>query len=131
MRRTGEWKDYLARRRLDPAFKVRKTVSRAIRMHVGKGTRSKRTEELSGCSMKFLVSHIESTFCRGMAWENYGTGWHIDHIIPLSRWNLKDTRQSRLAFNWTNLQALSAKANLEKRDKLTLPQMSLLLEANE
>ena len=44
-----------------------------------------------GCSVADLKKHLESKFDPGMTWDNYGRdGWHIDHIIPLAKFNLQE-----------------------------------------
>lgn len=40
-----------------------------------------------GCSIEFLKSYLESKFTGNMSWENQGE-WYIDHIKPLSSFNL-------------------------------------------
>jgi len=45
-----------------------------------------------GCSIPELKIWIEQQFKPGMTWENYGE-WHIDHIIPLSKFDLTDRKQ--------------------------------------
>ena len=62
-----------------------------------------------------------------MNWGNYGTYWHIDHIIPVSRFDLSDAHQQEQAFNYNNTRPLEAKANISKRDKLTEPQFKILI----
>lgn len=47
--------------------------------------------------------------------------WHIDHVIPLSKFNLEKEEDIYLAFNWRNTMPLSAKDNLSKNNKI-LPQ---------
>jgi 5-methylcytosine-specific restriction endonuclease McrA len=53
-----------------------------------------------------------------MSWDNYGTYWHIDHIIPCSNFDFSDPIQQKECFNYTNLQPLEAKANIKKSNKM-------------
>lgn len=71
-----------------------------------------------GCSIEELKIYLESKFQPGMSWDNYGYyGWHIDHIKPLSSFNLTNRNQLLEACHYTNLQPLWAKDNLSKNDK--------------
>jgi hypothetical protein len=69
-----------------------------------------------GCSIEEFRIYLESKFQEGMSWDNYGRdGWHMDHILPLCRFDLSDEVQLKKACHYTNLQPLWAKDNLEKR----------------
>lgn len=75
--------------------------------------------ELVGCSYLELRKIIEDKFVEGMTWDNWTVnGWHIDHIMPLSSFNLYDSDQLKEACSYQNLQPLWAKDNLSKSDKL-------------
>jgi hypothetical protein len=80
-----------------------------------------------GCTTKEFAKHLESKFNNGMTWDNYGTHWHVDHIIPCAAFDHSDLRQIKQCWHWTNMQPLIAKDNIMKSDKLTEPQMQLLL----
>jgi hypothetical protein len=68
-----------------------------------------------GCSLEELRSYLESKFSDGMSWDNYGIkGWHIDHIRPLSKFDLKDREQFLTACHFTNLQPMWAADNIRK-----------------
>lgn len=68
-----------------------------------------------GCSVDELKSYLESKFQPGMSWDNWTIdGWHVDHIIPLAKFDLTDRRQFLTAVNYKNLQPLWAKDNLSK-----------------
>jgi len=75
--------------------------------------KTEKTIRLIGCSSKFLKEHIQKLFKTGMTWDNYGT-WHIDHIKPLSKFDLTKLEQRYEAFNYINLQPLWAIENLKK-----------------
>lgn len=70
-----------------------------------------------GCSIDELKKHLESLFKPGMTWDNYGK-WHIDHIKPLSSYNLTDLNEFKIACHHTNLQPLWAKDNIRKSSKI-------------
>jgi hypothetical protein len=71
-----------------------------------------------GCSIDELKVYLESKFKPGMSWENHGFyGWHIDHIKPLSSFDLTNKEQLLQAVHYTNLQPLWAKDNLSKANK--------------
>jgi hypothetical protein len=76
-----------------------------------------RTFDLIGCSVGFLVKHLERQFLPGMSWDNASL-WHIDHKQPIASFDLTDSEQQRACFHYSNLQPLWWHINLRvKRDK--------------
>lgn len=74
-----------------------------------------------GCSVDFLKQYLESQFTEGMTWENWGKGhgkWQIDHIVPMSAFDLTDRQQVLLACHYGNLQPLWFEDNERKLDKI-------------
>lgn len=66
-----------------------------------------------GCTVSDLKTWLEVQFQPGMCWANYGA-WHIDHVLPLSSFDLTDRKQVLVACNWMNLQPLWAADNIRK-----------------
>ena len=91
------------------------------------GVNSRNHSNIVGCTKVKFVKHMESKFTVRMTWENYGSYWHLDHIIPVSSFDLADPEQCKQANHWTNLQPLEASKNLSKSNTMTQPQMSLML----
>lgn len=102
-----------------PSFAMAKRLRSRLRkaMDAGSARKAKSTFVLVGCSPDELKNHIESQFLDGMTWENSGK-WHIDHIIPLARFDLQDEEQQRAAFHYTNLRPLWAADNIKKGKKV-------------
>jgi hypothetical protein len=79
--------------------------------------KSAHTMELIGCSIDHLITHLEKQFKTGMTWDNYGQ-WHVDHIKPLTSFNLDEPEQQRCACHYTNLQPLWADENKSKGNRI-------------
>lgn len=74
-----------------------------------------KTINILGYSPLQFKIHLESLFIDDMSWDNYGK-WHIDHIIPLSKFD-KNT-PIHIVNALSNIQPLWAKTNLSKGNKL-------------
>ena len=48
-----------------------------------------------------------------MNWQNYGT-WHVDHIKPVKKFDLRIEKERQKCFHYSNLQPLWAKENMKK-----------------
>lgn len=94
---------------------LRASFLQAIRLY--KGQKHTSIKVLIGCNIDKLRSHLQSKFKDGMSWENREK-WHIDHIIPCSRFDLTDIEQQKICFHYSNLQPLWAKENLSKGNKI-------------
>jgi hypothetical protein len=73
-----------------------------------------------GCSIKELKIHLESQFLEDMTWSNHGNGpgkWTIDHIEPVSKFDLSKETDRLKCFYYTNLRPLWWEDNI-KRSKL-------------
>lgn len=101
------------RKEVDVNFRIscnlRRRLNHAIRGTVKSGSSVKDL----GCSVEELKQYLESRFQLDMTWDNYGE-WHIDHIKPLSLFDLTDRKQFLEAVHYTNLQPLWAKDNMRK-----------------
>jgi len=107
------------RRSIDPTYKLitnqRTRITGILKKH-----KTDKTLDLLGCSAQFLRTYLDSKFSEGMTWDNYGKhGWHVDHIIPCSSFDLTDIEQQKICFHYTNLQPLWAIDNLKKSNKLS------------
>ncbi len=129
--------DYLPRRRElsklrraeNPTRKMIENCRSRIR-HIlkrEKVTKTQNTFKFIGCTAEFFRTFLEWQFTSEMNWSNYGTCWTVDHIIPISYFNLHNPDHSRIAFNYSNCRPLHADKNSEKNDTLPGPHQPWLL----
>jgi hypothetical protein len=102
-----EWyREYKKKReKIDPQFKLCNKLRTRLWYALKKQKPKIGLLKLMGCSSLELKTYIESKFQPGMTWDNYGE-WEIDHILPLSRFDLTDENQVLKACHYTNLQPL-------------------------
>ena len=67
--------------------------------------------ELLGCTSQELKKHLAKQFKPEMNWENYGTYWEVDHIIPISRFDVSIRSERNKANHYPNLQPLEGDIN--------------------
>lgn len=110
------WRERMAN---EPQVRLARALRTRLNMAISREYRAGSAVRDLGCSIAELCGHLEAQFLPGMSWENYGPrGWHIDHIVPLSSFDLTDRGQLLVACNFENLRPLWAADNLSKGAKL-------------
>ena len=116
-----------------PSARLNRRMSNAIGKTLRGEKAGRRWESLVGYTLEDLFMHIESKFACGMTWDNYGrNGWHIDHILPLSRFNITCAEDPDFKRAWalSNLQPMWEAENIRKSNKIEKPfQPSLAIGA--
>ena len=103
----------------DLNFRLRMLLRGRIRsvMKTKNAKKNSQVYDLLSCSLESFKKHMENQFSSGMSWSNIGK-WHIDHIYPLSKFDLTKLEEQKKAFHYTNMQPLWAKDNLQKSSKI-------------
>lgn len=72
-----------------------------------------------GCSIEKFKDYLQTQFTPGMTWDNWTKdGWHIDHKVPLSKFNLADPHELQIACHYSNLQPMWASDNMRKGNRI-------------
>ena len=101
----------------DPNFRLACALRTRLRKAIHNGQKTGSAVRDLGCSISAFRLYIESQFEPGMSWDNYGK-WHLDHVMPISSFDLTDRMQFLEACNWLNYQPLWALDNIIKSDKV-------------
>jgi len=104
----------------EPLEKFKRTIRSRIISALN--NKQKHTVEYLGCSIDNYLKWLNCNE-NNYTLKNRGSEWHIDHIIPLSRFNLENEEEQLIAFNWRNTMPLSVKENLSKHNKIIKPQI--------
>jgi hypothetical protein len=110
-----------AKKATDPQFAallmMRKLVARTCERIKQSRKQNTRTTQILGYTALEFKAHMERQFVAGMNWLNHGE-WHVDHIIPLSSFNLLDESERKIANGLANLMPIWAKDNFKKSDSV-------------
>jgi len=104
----------------EPLEKLKRSIRRRI-WDAFDCKKEKHTIEYLGCDSKTYLQWILK-YNENYTIKNRGI-WHIDHVIPLSHFNLENPDEQLIAFNWRNTMPLSAKENLAKNRRIILSQI--------
>jgi len=106
------------RRKIDPFFRLRSNLGKRIYKLINIRKDRKSYKEFIGCSIQEVRDWIEYNFYGDMSWDNYGSVWHIDHVIPCTKFNIENDTEIKVCCNWSNLQPLLSKHNISKNNSL-------------
>lgn len=111
-----------ARKRLaeNLSLRIGQNINRSLRRILARKQITSRSNaaRLLGCSIEALRRHLEKMFTKEMSWKNYGKTWEIDHILPLSAFDLSVPNQLSLVCHFTNLRPLQIGKNRRKGNRL-------------
>ena len=101
----------------EPTEKFKRYIRTRIYNCLRNKNKTKHSVEYLGCSpdeyFKWIFEYNNTCYL-----ENHGKEWHIDHVIPISKFDLDSEDQQLLAFNWRNTMPLSCQENLSKNNKI-------------
>jgi hypothetical protein len=115
----------------DPMYRLNSNIRRSIWESLKTNNLSKNGrhwETLVNFTLQELKLHLETQFDSNMNWENHGSDWHLDHIIPLSSLTFDSEEHENFKLLWSlgNLQPLFGPENLSKSKKILINFKSLL-----
>jgi len=105
------------RKKKDPYYKIRRNISSLLNNYLKKNINTKNT---IGYNTKEIKEHLEKQFDENMSWNNYGSYWQIDHIIPQSLYDFSNDLETKKCWNINNLRPLEKKENNKKSNSLDI-----------
>ena len=111
-------KKFLKRLKTDIMFRMRHQLRSRLLKLLKSTPKQNSMINYIGCTFEFLKEYIEKQFVNGMTWENRGTYWELDHIIPCRAFDFRVDEQVKKCFHYSNLKPILKTENRQKSDFL-------------
>jgi len=98
-------------------YRLKKSIAARLRSVI---TKNDSTMNYIGCNIQYLREWFEYNFTSEMNWDNYGSYWSIDHIIPVSKFDLTDEKENLKCWNWSNLMPVQLLKKVDKNHNQNL-----------
>jgi len=104
------------RRKEDPLYRLTLNMRCALHKSLKSAQLKKnnRTFKYISCSPSFLLDRLE----RQRKERGLDEDYHIDHMLPIDSFDLKDAEELRRCWHWSNLQSLDPEDNLRKSNNI-------------
>jgi hypothetical protein len=105
-------------------YRIKKSLAARLRNVLNKNNT---TMNYIGCNIQYFREWLEFNFTSDMNWDNYGSFWSIDHIIPVCKFNLTDETEKYQCWNWSNMMPVTIKYNSSKKN-INIEQINYIIE---
>jgi len=97
-----------------------RNVSNSIYRAIKENKSERAWENLLGYTLNDLKNHLELQFTKNMNWNNFGSYWWIDKIIPKSiyRYGSIGSNEIRKCWSLKNLRPLDKNSCIKKKSKV-------------
>ena len=86
-------------------------------------------EELIGCHWFDFATYLVPMLISGRwSWEDYGSRWVMDHVLPLKAFDLHNREELQACFHYKNLRPMSPAANAKKNGRFDPVERDVYLE---
>ncbi len=92
-------------------------------------TKFYKTLNCIGCDSEFLKKWLEFNLTDDMTLSNHGDLWHIDHVLPISLFDLTIDKEKTICFHWSNLAPLHRIQNMAKGNRIDMEQLKNHIES--
>lgn len=109
-------KQYRLEKIKNPAFRLNEAFSSGIRQALKDNKAGRHWESLVLYNLEQLRKHLENQFTSKMNWNNFGSYWEIDHIIPqnLFSFNTEKDKDFQICWSLINLRPLERIENRQR-----------------
>lgn len=101
-------------------FREKRKWQLALRRYVLEKTPCQFYAPYFGLSIEEFRRWIELQFKNGLKWENFGTAWQFDHIVPVAYFDFTNQDDLRLCWNFINIRVEEIYLNKNRGRRIDL-----------
>ena len=111
-------------------YRLKKSLASRLRSVIV--VKNDSTMNYIGCNIQYLREWFEYNFTSDMNWDNYGSLWSIDHIIPVCKFDLTNENEKLICWNWSNLMPVLLLKKVEQnKEHLAPPFKKVEIDINQ
>ncbi len=84
-------------------YNEKKRLQIALRRQYFLPANGKEITSLLGIDKQGFIDHVNKFRLEGMEVENFGKVWGLDHIVPVELFDLSNSNEKRLCYNYLNI----------------------------
>lgn len=101
-------------------FREKRKWQIALRRYVLEKIPSSAYAPYFGLDIRHLRSWFELQFTQPLSWDNFGTHWQFDHIVPVTYFDFSADDQLKLCWNFINLRVEKIQHNKDRGQRLDI-----------
>lgn len=111
-------------KRLDnPIYRFNENFSSSLHDALSDNAEFRHWEQYVDYTFNELKEHLEKQFILEMNWDNFGSYWEVDHIIPQNTFNLNNIDEFKICWSLCNLRPLEVIENRRRpKDGRDIPE---------
>ena len=122
--------DFEKRLKASSRFRIRECLPLDICNKITDENRFGYIYEFIGCDFSQVKKWLQYNYTEDMNDDNYGSIWNMDHVIPISLFDIKNNyeKNKKNCFSWFNLSPIQTKHNFEKQITIDTEQLERHVE---
>ncbi len=84
-------------------FNIKRKYQIALRRLYTTKCKNTKILQFIGCDKNYFITHINNFLIDDMCNNNFGNKWGLDHIVPITLFNIDNEDELKLAYNYLNI----------------------------
>lgn len=101
-------------------FKEKRKWQIALRRYILQNNQTSAYASYFGLDIQGFRNWIELQFTEGLNWDNFGTAWQFDHIVPVAFFDFEQEQDLYLCWNFINIRVERLDDQTNKANKAAL-----------